>query len=232
MKGCRLLATPEVEKEATVKSIWLKLLSDRATTWVGRDLYMSNVKFRIPGLLSICSNVKVAYSSVDGGLARRTLAVQWPVSFKSVALHLDERVRHKEDIKQGQFYTDARKAGFITFLTALIRVYFHESNGLDIRPPQVRDAAEEALHLEYTSAIRDFVQERFEAAEPLQGITKLEFMKKLQTFMLENCESDFRPTQAQMEKASGTVVVFKIPRGSTMRAQRISDRSYLKWKPE
>jgi hypothetical protein len=249
LKGCRLLGTPEVEKQSTIRSIWLKLLSDRATTWVGRDLYMSNVMFKIPGVLAVCSNVKINYSSMDGGITRRTLAVRWPVSFKSAPRGTEERLRHPEQIKESTFYTPERVGGFLAFLMGLANVLLPDGDLLEYHPPQVKEATEEVMATELSALVNEFIEQKLKVADtPLTGVTKTDFLKKLKPALQATpcvvrfvpwCQTHSNPFQDQsdevlnaemVERAAALAMVFKRPRGSTPRTQRVLDRAYLTWK--
>ena len=208
---------------------------------------MSNVKFKIPGVLSVCSNVKINYSSMDGGITRRTLAVRWPVSFKSAPRGTEGRLRHPEQIKESSFYTPERVGGFLAFLMGLANVLLPDGDLLEYRPPQVKEAIEEVMATELSALVNEFIEQKMRVADtPLAGVTRTDFMKKLKPALqaphcvlgLVPVVKHSNPFQAQsddvlntemVERAAALAVVFKCPRGSTLRTQRVLDRAYLAW---
>ena len=68
-----------------------------------------------------------------------------------------------------------------------------------------------------------------DVCEPVEGVSKHEFLLKLKAYIEEQTkECGMKLIVA--ERACGSFVIFKIPRGSTARVQRSSDKKYLRWR--
>jgi hypothetical protein len=144
LRGRRLLGAPEVEANLTIRAGWIKNLSDPTSEWTARGVYgCKELTFRIPALLSICTNTDVDFTRFDGGLRRRLLAVDWPVHFTSSPSNDSERQTHTERIKLRSFYTPERLAGYLYVLTAVARVFQEDGRKvLAFRPVAVKSATE------------------------------------------------------------------------------------------
>ena len=105
LRNVRFLGTPETESGVTLKSSWLKQLGDPSTVYNARGLRQDNVSFNIPAVLFCSTNVALEFSSVEGGVRRRAIGVDWPVSFTSSPVEVSERPKHRErtrsDVREG-----------------------------------------------------------------------------------------------------------------------------------
>ena len=227
LRGLRFTCTPESEKCLTIRSMWLKNFGDTSTVYTGRGLYMDNVKFKVPALYSISSNVKLELTSVDGGVMRRNIGVNWPVAFRADPKGDEERKVHDEDTESSAFYTPLRVAGYLYFVLKCLKVFFNEGSGLAYRPPQIEEATLRNVSNEYAVYIRDMVA-KMVPCEGSKAVTKLKFLAAARSYISRLDElPDDEVKPLLVERAADTVVSFKIPKGCVQRVQRKSDRAWL-----
>ncbi len=228
LRGLRFTCTPESEKSLTIRSMWLKNFGDSSTVYTGRGLYMDNVKFKVPAFYSISSNVKLELTSVDGGVMRRNIGVNWPVSFRDKPVSDEERVTHAEDTESDRFYTPLRLAGYLYGVLQVLDVFFNNGGpGLAYRPPQVQEATFKNISNQYAVYIREMMM-GMTCCEGKVAMTKARFLVACHAYIanVEGLSTD-EVKVAVVEKATAALVAFKIPFGSTQRVQRISDRAWL-----
>jgi len=228
LRGLRFTCTPESEKSLTIRSMWLKNFGDTSTVYTGRGLYMDNVKFKVPAFYSISSNVKLELTSVDGGVMRRNIGVNWPVAFRDKPLTNDERPTHAEDTESDRFYTQLRLSGYLYCVLQVLDVFFNNGGpGLSYRPPQVQEATFKNISNQYAVYIREMMMD-MTCCDGRVAMTKVRFLAKCHAYIanLEGLSSD-EVKVATVERATAALVAFKIPFGSAQRVQRLSDRAWL-----
>jgi hypothetical protein len=229
LRGLRLTCTPESEKSMTIRSMWLKAFGDSSTVYTGRGLYMESVRFKIPALFAISSNMQLNLTSVDGGVMRRSIGISWPVAFRANPQGNEERPCHAEDTESDAFYTPLRVAGYLFFVLECLEVFFNKGQGLAYRPPQVRAATFVNISSEYAIYIRGLIDTMEECPGPAAA-TKKQFLDSARARIAALEEVDIDQVKpAAVEKAAETLVVFKLPSGNTKKVQRISTRQYLRF---
>jgi hypothetical protein len=230
LRGVRFTGAPESERTYTMKSMWIKNLADRATVFKGRGLYMDNVKFIIPSIFCLSTNVAVNFTSIDGGVRRRGIGVSWPVSFKTKPNGPMERKRHAEDIKSAAFYTPLRVAGFLYSIFTTHDVWFSDGqDGLSFRPPAVQEATMQLLVTECAELITQILDEQMEECQPRDATSKIQFVRTAREFVRRELAAD-RLDEAMFNKAVECMIAFKIPVGSTPRVQRVASRQWMRFK--
>jgi len=228
LRGLRFTCCSEFEKTSVVKAMWLKLFGDTSTEYTGRGLWMDNVKFKIPAVCAISSNVKLAISSTDGGIMRRNLGCNWPVAFRSNPQGVTERPLHGEDLENNAFYTPLRVAAFLHWVLACYQVFFCEdgATGLKYRPPAIRLATSKNISNEFEAFVAEFLEERCEAGTWADAMTHRSFQAAFFLFMDES-END-RPGPEALDAALAVHAVFKALTGSTKKLQHIMTRTWMR----
>jgi hypothetical protein len=209
--------------------MWLKAFGDASTVYTGRGLYMDSVRFKIPALFAISSNMQLNLTSVDGGVMRRSIGISWPVAFRANPHGDEERPCHTEDTECDAFYTPLRVAGYLYFVLECLEVFFNHGQGLAYRPPQVHAATFVNISSEYAIYIRDLV-DGMEGCPWAAGATKKQFLDRARVHIAASEEVELDQVKlTAVEKASETVVAFKNQGGSTKKVQKIGTREYLRF---
>lgn len=217
MKGARLLFIAEVEGDKEIRVVWIKLLSDKATTWIGRGLFKDEQAFKIPGMINGSSNVKIKFSSLDGGVLRRLLGYSWEIAFKHDHVGPWQRPRI-EGMKTAAFYNIQIKTGFLNVICTCYRHFFAGGGqGLSWKPEAVAIATGKITSSEYTERIMELMADPAKATfcSPSQGVTKLKLRQYMKVFLQEACEHEIK--DSALTSALDSIFVYKIPHGTTER---------------
>ena len=230
LRNVRFLGTPETEAGVTLRSSWMKMLGDPSTVYTGRGLRMDTVRFHIPCIFFCSTNVALEFSSVEGGIRRRAIGVDWPVTFTSNAVDNCERPKHAENIKHKAWYTPKRLAGHLLLLRACAKVWFKDnSRGLFPQPPQIKEATESMLESEAMGIIAEFMADAEKlgttVAAGKDATTELKAKQALRAYL----QRDYpKADEKVFMKALHSMVFFKAPVGSTKRIQCQKTKQWLK----
>ncbi len=157
LRGCRWLGTPEVETKLEVKSKWLKLLADSSTIWKARNLFENGeIEFFVPAKLNFSANVRPSFSTLDGGVRRRGVGINWPIHFNDAPSGNFER-QSVSGIKKAEFFSPMKIAGYLYLILANARAWNNEDM-MVCRPKLIKDATNGILSDELAELLEEFVE--------------------------------------------------------------------------
>jgi len=157
LRGRRFLPITEMEATCRLNSGTMKLLRDPASILQARNLYRDVMEFQPIAGIEISSNVKVRFTSMDGGIERSLTALTWPFRFvKSATMENEWPV--DTSLKQAG-KVEKMLPGLCFVLLEIDRAFTSTWNDSVIgpRPVQVQLATKEATRIENLSSLEDFL---------------------------------------------------------------------------
>lgn len=158
LRGRRFLAVTEADSTLKLNSTAVKLLRDQSSVLQARNLYRDVVQFSPTFGLEISTNVKIKFTSIDGGITRSVTAMEWPFIFaKHPAL---EHERPVDTSLKKPAVIKAMLPGLLHVLLYIDKVFTKDWDDSIIgpRPIEVQDATSEALRQENLTSVEAFVE--------------------------------------------------------------------------
>ena len=227
LRGVRIASTPEVEGRLKVKSAFIKRFADPTAMWYGRDLYSKRVlAFRMVVMFTVCTNSKLLFSTMDGGVMRRALSFRWPLQFlenpdPNIATQkARDSSMDSEDVIRGLV------PGLLYILMAAAKI-FCTPGSAPLHPlPKAVAASTQAMISDENA---DLINELFASAaltnSPHEAMTKPKMVAYL---VSQQCLKDAGLKRPDIEAAMDAVFEFKTLNGYRNLARRRSDGRLLK----
>jgi hypothetical protein len=139
LRGRRVLLAPEIEGSLRIQSAWVKRLCDPGVTWLGRELYgRKEIAFRLRTLFVVCTNQKLRFSTLDGGIGRRAISVSYPFQFVGGVPGADEK--KLDNTLKSSAYLREKSPGLLWLVFMAGKKFFSETSA---RHPAHSDGGEE-----------------------------------------------------------------------------------------
>ena len=204
LRGARLLGMPETEQGITIYASWLKKLADLATMWAGRNPHDTEAKkFKIAATLCVCTNAKMLFTRVDGGMERRGVGCAWKKTFSANPQGPNGRQASPLNLKDPKVLMGF-VPGYWYIMKAVHEVFYsvgHHATAGPL-PQEMVEATAELLCDELACIIEEVINEDFTAApEGVKGLTyaKISTIVKAQP-TVQTCTKDMKMIDAVLER--------------------------------
>lgn len=229
LRGRRCLMTPEVEGQLCVQSSWLKRLCDQGVLWHARELYAKReISFKLACVFFVCTNTKLQFTTLDGGIARRAINVTYPFVFKENPSATDPKEKQMDDSIKDPTFLSQRVAGLLYLILKAVPVFFGKGGRrLGLMPKSIRESTDALLTAEFADAVESFVQGRtLPTVNASEMMSKNEFVKALTS---SEELKEVKISQRQLTESVNQVVAFLGYQGRRDRVKRISTGAFLKF---
>jgi hypothetical protein len=225
LRGRRVLLAPEIEGSLPIQSAWVKRLCDPGVTWLGRELYgRREVAFRLRTVFVVCTNRKLQFSTLDGGIARRAISVRYPFQFVGGVPGPDEK--KLDDTLKSSAYLREHLPGLLWLVLLAGKKFFNEAQrGIQPIPKVVKASTDALLAAEWVEAVETYAAEFMSpTAEQKRMASKSELLASLRA---DPKIRELRIARRDLEEAVAQVFAFRAWCGRRDRVFRKADSAYL-----
>ena len=193
LRGRRFLPITEMEATSRLNSGTMKLLRDPASVLEARNLYRDSIEFQPVAGIEIASNVKVNFTTMDGGVRRSLTALTWPFCFVRAVVRENERpvdVTLKQTVRVEQMLP-----GLCYVLLTIDRVFTSTWGDTVVgpRPLAVQVATREATRSDHLSSLEGFLAEKTLGTRiATEAATELELLKAFMAYATELTKKEAR----------------------------------------
>ena len=220
--------TPEVDGQLCVQSSWLKRLCDGGCQWHARELYAKReIAFKLHTVVFVCTNTRLQFTTLDGGIARRAICVGYPYQF--VAAPKEPLEKQLDPVIKGAGFLTNNIAGLLFLVLKCAKVFFGEGgNGITPYPLVVRNATDALLVAEFAEAVESYVEQFLEPSTvPSEHCSRSELMASLSA---DPKFKELKVTKKDLTDTVASVVVFATVTGRRERVRSKASGSFLKFR--
>jgi hypothetical protein len=228
LRGRRALLTPEVDGQLCVQSSWLKRLCDGGCQWHARELYAKReIAFKLHTVFFVCTNTRLQFTTLDGGIARRAICVSYPYQF--VAAPREPLEKQLDPVIKSAGFLTNNIAGLLFLVLKCAKVFFGEGgNGITPYPLVVRNSTDALLVAEFAEAVEAYLEQYLEpSAVPSEYCSKSELLAALSG---DPKFKELKVTKKDITDAVMSLVTFSTVHGRRERVRSKASGSYLKFR--
>jgi hypothetical protein len=225
LRGARIASTPEVEGQLKVKSAFIMRFADPHALWFGRDLYSKQVlSFKMVVLVTICTNFKLLFSTMDGGVMRRALSFRWPLQFLETPDPTIPTQKARDTSLDNPELLKSLVPGLLYIFIQAAKVLATGASPLHPLPKAVAEATQAMISDENADMLLEITSGFGTTNEPRSALTKA---KLLQLLLPNQGLKDAGLKRPDIEAAMDQVFEFKTVNGHRNLARRKSDGLFL-----